>query len=238
MEYVDQRIDHFDRFCWLPFIEKTSKVLKKSTFFYLSLHIFWQSAWYKSIQQNAYFRILALFSNSTNFFFFWKVLVSLPSYISLKKKLHGYRKRDRKNSDDESWKKVSFFRELLPLSLVESGCIMESWGWVMRELSQNPRKFPWSIDQSHLLCCSESLCHVWFFATPWTVACQAPLSMEILQARRLEWVAIPSSRGSSQPKDWTQVSLVAGRFFTVWANRDWISDVNTTSCVNGSTKHI
>ena len=31
------------------------------------------------------------------------------------------------------------------------------------------------------------------------VACQAPLSMEILQARILEWVAMPSSRGSSQP---------------------------------------
>ena len=36
------------------------------------------------------------------------------------------------------------------------------------------------------------------FATPWTVAHQAPLSMGILQARILEWVAMPSSRGSSQ----------------------------------------
>ena len=35
--------------------------------------------------------------------------------------------------------------------------------------------------------------------TPWTVACQAPLSMGILQARILEWIAMPSSRGSSQP---------------------------------------
>ena len=31
--------------------------------------------------------------------------------------------------------------------------------------------------------------------TPWTIACQAPLSMGILQARILEWVAMPSSRG-------------------------------------------
>ena len=37
----------------------------------------------------------------------------------------------------------------------------------------------------------------------------------ILQARILEWVAIPFSRGSSQPKDQTQVSCLAGRFFTV-----------------------
>ena len=37
---------------------------------------------------------------------------------------------------------------------------------------------------------------------------------EILQARILEWVAMPSSRGSSQPRDRTQVSHVTGGFFT------------------------
>ena len=36
----------------------------------------------------------------------------------------------------------------------------------------------------------------------------------ILQARIWEWGAIPFSRGSSQPKDGTQVSYIAGRFFT------------------------
>ena len=36
----------------------------------------------------------------------------------------------------------------------------------------------------------------------------------ILQARILEWVAFPFSRGSSQTRDQTQVSLFAGRFFT------------------------
>ena len=36
----------------------------------------------------------------------------------------------------------------------------------------------------------------------------------ILQARTLEWVATPFSRGSSQPRDQTQVSLIAGGFFT------------------------
>ena len=43
--------------------------------------------------------------------------------------------------------------------------------------------------------------------------------MGILQARILEWVAMPSSRGSSQPSNWTQVSRIACRFFTVWATR-------------------
>ena len=42
----------------------------------------------------------------------------------------------------------------------------------------------------------------------------------ILQARMLEWVAFPFSRGSSQPRDQTQVSHVAGRFFTRWATRE------------------
>ena len=36
----------------------------------------------------------------------------------------------------------------------------------------------------------------------------------ILQARLLEWVSMSFSRGSSQPRDWTQVSCIAGRFFT------------------------
>ena len=37
---------------------------------------------------------------------------------------------------------------------------------------------------------------------------------EILQIRILEWVAVPFSRGSSQPRDRTQLSCIAGRFFT------------------------
>ena len=39
----------------------------------------------------------------------------------------------------------------------------------------------------------------------------------ILQARILEWVAFPFSRGSSQPRDRTQLSHIAGGFFTIWA---------------------
>ena len=42
----------------------------------------------------------------------------------------------------------------------------------------------------------------------------------ILQARMLEWVAIPFSRRSSWPRDQTQVSHIAGRFFTIWATRE------------------
>ena len=60
--------------------------------------------------------------------------------------------------------------------------------------------------------------HFQLIATPWTVACQAPLSMEFF--RQEYWSgAIPFSGGSSQPRDWTQISCIAGRFFTVWATR-------------------
>ena len=46
------------------------------------------------------------------------------------------------------------------------------------------------------------------YAIPWTVV------HGILQARMLEWVAVPFSRGSSQPRNRTQVSCIVGRFFT------------------------
>ena len=42
----------------------------------------------------------------------------------------------------------------------------------------------------------------------------------LLQASILEWVAILFSRGSSGPWDWTGVSCIAGRFFTIWANTE------------------
>ena len=47
--------------------------------------------------------------------------------------------------------------------------------------------------------------------TTWTVV------HGILQARILEWVPFPFSRGSSQPRGWTQVSHITGRFYSSWA---------------------
>ena len=68
---------------------------------------------------------------------------------------------------------------------------------------------------------------------------------EILQARILEWVAIPFSRWSSWPRDWTWVSRITGRFFTVQATREvlfffffsnnglqWISPLRIQTLVN------
>ena len=81
------------------------------------------------------------------------------------------------------------------------------------------------------------------------------LSMGILQARILEWVAMPSSRGFSLPRDRTQVSHTAGGFFTIWATRgaqlfiqmlpkktsvlwlkDWTLGMGTPAFVSWSTK--
>ena len=56
----------------------------------------------------------------------------------------------------------------------------------------------------------------------------------VLQARILEWVAIPFSRESSQPKCWTWVSCLVGRRFTVWATKEsawWIQISELTSWV-------
>ena len=55
------------------------------------------------------------------------------------------------------------------------------------------------------------------------IAYHAP-PLEIFQARVLEWVAIPFSRGSSQPRDWTRVFRIVGWCFTMWATREvWVS---------------
>ena len=49
----------------------------------------------------------------------------------------------------------------------------------------------------------------------------------IPQARILEWVAVPFSRGSSQPRDQTQVSCIAGRVFTSWATREALMNMKS-----------
>ena len=66
----------------------------------------------------------------------------------------------------------------------------------------------------------KSLSRVRLFATPWTIASQAPLSMGFFQAIVLEWIAISFSKGSLQPRDQTQVSCITGGFFNSWATRE------------------
>ena len=94
----------------------------------------------------------------------------------------------------------------------------------------------------HIISCCINIQHlVYLFNSWWTLAsfslcacllshvrlfdpmdCSPPGSSVhgILQARVLEWVATSSSRRSSQPRHWTQVSRMAGAFFTSWATRE------------------
>ena len=57
--------------------------------------------------------------------------------------------------------------------------------------------------------CIQSLSCIWLFATPRTLALQAPLSTKFFQAGIVEWVAFSSSRGSSPLWDWTHVSCIS-----------------------------
>ena len=66
---------------------------------------------------------------------------------------------------------------------------------------------------------------VWLFATLWTVAHQAPLFIGF--SRQEYWRGLPCpppgifpNQGSSQPRDQTRVSCIAGGFFTNWATRE------------------
>ena len=69
-------------------------------------------------------------------------------------------------------------------------------------------------DKNVFMCCKPA--KPWpTLVTPWTVAAQPP--RRIFQARILERVAISFYRGSLQPRNQTQFSCTAGRFFTLWA---------------------
>ena len=71
----------------------------------------------------------------------------------------------------------------------------------------------------------KSLSPVRLFATPWTIAYHASMTMGFFQARVLEWAAISFSRGFSWPNDRTRLSRIVGRCFTVWATREgvWVN---------------
>ena len=59
----------------------------------------------------------------------------------------------------------------------------------------------------------------------------------ILQARILEWLAISFSRGSSQPRDRTQASCIAGTCFNLWATREALSLFKPQGNISRMTFH-
>ena len=89
--------------------------------------------------------------------------------------------------------------------------------WVIREYNaliwDNQWHTQWFYDLRCMLSCFSC---VWLFVTPWTQQATDVIS----QARILEWVAVPASRGSSRLSDWARISYVsctASRFFTTSA---------------------
>ena len=81
------------------------------------------------------------------------------------------------------------------------------------------KKVCWLLVYDCCIVVVQLLSRVWLFVASWTVAHQASVH-EISQARILEWVAISSSRGSSQPKDWTYVCCIGRRILYHWATRE------------------
>ena len=88
-----------------------------------------------------------------------------------------------------------------------------------------------------LVVCSRNCSSIMSYSmpTPWTIVLQALLSIGIFQARILEWVTIPFSRGSSWPKDQTWVSYIADKFFTIWATREAMPGTKQSSVNGGHT---
>ena len=91
------------------------------------------------------------------------------------------------------------------------------------DLGMEALKFP-KYDSDGSESVGRSVMHVQLFATSWTI-CSLPGSSVhgILQARILEWVVIPFSRGPSPPRDQTWVSCIAGRFFLYCLKFRWSS---------------
>ena len=85
-----------------------------------------------------------------------------------------------------------------------------------------------ALDLESVLCTQSCLT----LCEPMDCSHQAPLSMGIFQARILEWVVMPSSRGSSQSRDGTQVSHVAGRFVTAEPPISCSRVSDNRSCIN------
>ena len=117
--------------------------------------------------------------------------VFLPGEFHGQRSLVGYSPWGYRESDTTEWLTLSLF------SWRKKG-EMTTWWKSKREVAQS---FP-------------TLCN--------PMDCSPPGSSVhgILQARILEWVAISFSRESSRPRDWIQVSRIAGRCFNLWATRE------------------
>ena len=110
-----------------------------------------------------------------------------------------------------------FFMWILSTDLSSNSLILFSFSFLW---SSVVKSLYWTFQITHYVWMLSRLSHVWLFVTLWTVDSSVH---GILQARTLEWVAMPSSRGSSgpriEPESLTSLAF-SGGFFTTSANWD------------------
>ena len=99
---------------------------------------------------------------------------------------------------------------LCPPQYIKENRIKE---WIWQQIGQG-----WI--QGLFMLCAKSLQSCPILCDPMDCSPPGTSVQGILQARTLKWFAIPFSRGSSRPRDWTQVSCIAGRFFTIWTTKE------------------
>ena len=90
---------------------------------------------------------------------------------------------------------------------------------------------------------AQMLSYIQLLATPWTVACQAPLSMEFSQARVLWWIVVSFSRGYSQPNPGLEPMspALAGGFFTTEPSEktvQWVGEYFMCVCSHLNFNHL
>ena len=112
------------------------------------------------------------------------------------------------------WVAISFSRgSSRSMDRTRVSCI--AWGFFLTEPAGNPictEGYVCVCVLVHPLCLT--LCDTKDYSQPGSSV------HGILHARILEWLPISFSRGSSQPKDQTLISCIAGWFFTIWATRE------------------
>ena len=90
------------------------------------------------------------------------------------------------------------------------------WLWIIQFYNKNKLNLQWSLQLLWVYLVAQlcpTLCNPMDYSPPDSSV------HGIFKARILEWVAMPSSRESFQPRDGIQVSRIAGGFFTIWATR-------------------
>ena len=124
------------------------------------------------------------------------------------------------------------------------------WGYELRGLQGKFEEWWWWLHNYYFcqngvfflknLCCAKSLQSCPTRCNPMNSNSPQGSSVHgFLQARILEWVPIPFSRGSSRPWDQTRVTCIAGGFFTICATRDALYKLTlspNTSCLNSTQR--